>query len=141
MVCQKKTCPLTNTNLGIKAMLWKTAKYMHVVPGFIFPKYLSDAFGLLHKVMSTKLDHNPEELHQFTYLTFFYASATLDEITKHGDVLIPGRYFGAEEGGGDGELFFDKIARFTKQVHDRIKEGRQLDTDIRKNCVSLGFKV
>lgn len=70
-------------------MLWKTAKYMYVVSVFIFPKYLSDAFGVLHEVMSTKLAHNPEELHQFTYLTFFYASATLDEITKHGHVLIP----------------------------------------------------
>jgi len=35
----------------------------------------------------------------------FCKSATLDEIRKHGHVLTPGRYVGAEAQEEDGELF------------------------------------
>ncbi len=43
----------------------------------------------------------------------FCKSASLEEIRKHGHVLTPGRYVGAEPQEDDGEPFEDKMARLT----------------------------
>ena len=43
----------------------------------------------------------------------FCKSATLDEIRKHGHVLTPGRYVGAEAQEDDGEPFEEKMKRLT----------------------------
>lgn len=71
----------------------------------------------------------------------FCASATLEEVAKHGYVLTPGRYVGAEEAEDDGEPFSEKMARLTKQLSEQMKEGEQLDTEIRKNLAGLGFQI
>ena len=43
----------------------------------------------------------------------FCKSAKLDEIRKHGHVLTPGRFVGAEAQEDDGEAFEEKMKRFT----------------------------
>jgi type I restriction enzyme M protein len=54
-----------------------------------------------------------EALHQaqgsYEDVAGFCKSATLDEIRKHGHVLTPGRYVGAEAQEDDGEAFEDKM--------------------------------
>ena len=42
-------------------------------------------------------------------------SATLEEVRRHGHVLILGRYIGAEPQQDDGEAFEDEMARLTAQ--------------------------
>ncbi len=45
----------------------------------------------------------------------FGKSAALEEARKHGHVLTPGRYVGAEALEDDGEPFTDKITRLTSE--------------------------
>ena len=69
----------------------------------------------------------------------FCKSATLAEIHKHGHVLTPGRYVGAEPQADDGELFEDKMNRLTAQWREQQAEARRLDAAIAENLKSLGF--
>jgi len=71
----------------------------------------------------------------------FCKSATIEEITKHGYVLTPGRYVGAEDIEDDGEPFPDKMARLTKQLSEQMEEGARLDEEIRKNLTGVGFPL
>ena len=51
----------------------------------------------------------------------FCKSATLEEIRKHGHVLTPGRYVGAEAQEDDGEPFDDKMKRLVvRRVSGRL---------------------
>ena len=54
----------------------------------------------------------------------------LDEIRKHGHVLTPGRYVGAEEIEDDGEPFEDKMARLTSLLREQQQESLRLDRAI-----------
>lgn len=69
----------------------------------------------------------------------FCKSATLEEIRKHGHVLTPGRYVGAEAQEDDGEPFDEKMARLTSQLKEQIAESRRLDEAIGKNLMELGY--
>ena len=69
----------------------------------------------------------------------FCKSATLQEIHKHGHVLTPGRYVGAEPQEDDGEPFEEKMARLTRQWREQQAEARRLDAAIAANLVRLGF--
>jgi len=69
----------------------------------------------------------------------FCKSATLDDIRKHGYVLTPGRYVGAEAQEDDGEPFDDKMRRLTKTLDDQFAEATKLDETIRENLRRLGF--
>ena len=69
----------------------------------------------------------------------FCNSATLDEIRKHGHVLTPGRYVGAEPQEDDGEPFEEKMTRLTDQWREQQAEARRLDAAIEKNLKRLGF--
>jgi type I restriction enzyme M protein len=62
----------------------------------------------------------------------FCKSVTLEEIRQHGHVLTPGRYIGAEEMEGDGELFETKINRLTHDLEEQFAEGARLESAIRK---------
>ena len=64
-------------------------------------------------------------------------SATLDEVCKHGHVLSPGRYVGAEPQADDGEPFAEKTARLSAISRPR----RPLDEAIEANLRSLGFTM
>jgi len=69
----------------------------------------------------------------------FCKSATLDEIRKHGHVLTPGRYVGAEAAEDDGEPFEDKMKRLTATLRDQVTEARKLDSAIEANLKELGY--
>ena len=69
----------------------------------------------------------------------FCKSAPLDEIRKHGHVLTPGRYVGAEAQEVDGELFEEKMRRLVATLREQQAEGARLDAAIRENLAGLGF--
>jgi type I restriction enzyme M protein len=69
----------------------------------------------------------------------FCKSATLDDIRKHGHVLTPGRYVGAEASEDDGEPFEDKMKRLTATLRVQQKEAAKLDAAIAANLKELGY--
>jgi len=69
----------------------------------------------------------------------FCKAAKLDEVCKHGHVLTPGRYVGAEAIEDDGEPFEEKIKRLTSQLEGQFAESDRLEAAIRKNLNRLGF--
>ena len=69
----------------------------------------------------------------------FCKSATLKEVRKHGHVLTPGRYVGAEPQEDDGEPFAEKMARLTIQWHEQQAEAQPLDAETEANLARLGF--
>jgi type I restriction enzyme M protein len=69
----------------------------------------------------------------------FARSATLEEIQKHGHVLTPGRYVGAEAVEGDGEPFEENIKRLTATLREQQAEGKKLDAAIAVNLKELGY--
>ncbi len=69
----------------------------------------------------------------------FVYSATLDDIRKHGHMLTPGRYVGAEAAEDDGEPFDEKMKRLTETLREQQKEGAKLDAAIAVNLKELGY--
>ncbi len=69
----------------------------------------------------------------------FCKSASLEEIRKHGHVLTPGRYVGAEVYEDDGEPFEEKMKRLTGALLEQFAESSRLEKEILKNLKSLGF--
>jgi type I restriction enzyme M protein len=71
----------------------------------------------------------------------FCKSAAIEEIQKHGYVLTPGRYVGAEVLEDDGEPFEEKMKRLTAELREQVKEGRKLDKAIARNLKELGWPM
>ena len=69
----------------------------------------------------------------------FCKSATLEEVRRHGHVLTPGRYVGAEPQEDDGEPFAEKMARLAAEWRGQRSEAARLDAEIEANLQSLGF--
>ncbi len=69
----------------------------------------------------------------------FCRSVALDELRKHGHVLTPGRYVGAQAPEDDGEPFADKMKRLTARLREQRAEGARLDAAIAENLKRLGF--
>ena len=69
----------------------------------------------------------------------FCKSAPLDEVRRHGHVLTPGRYVGAEPQPEDGEPFDAKMRRLVAELQEQQAEGERLDDAIAKNLKALGF--
>ena len=69
----------------------------------------------------------------------FCKSAPLDEVRRHGHVLTPGRYVGAEPQPDDGEPFEEKMRRLVGELHAQQAEGTRLDVAIAENLEALGF--
>ena len=69
----------------------------------------------------------------------FCKSASLEDIRKHGHVLTPGRYVGAEAIEDDGEAFVDKMRRLSAQWREQQQEAVRLDTAIDANLKELGY--
>ena len=70
----------------------------------------------------------------------FCKSATLEEVRKHGHVLTPGRYVGAEPQPEDSEPFEEKMKRLTAQWREQQAEAGRLDAAIEVNLARLGFE-
>ena len=69
----------------------------------------------------------------------FCRSAPLEEVRKHGHVLTPGRYVGAEAQEDDGEPFAEKMARLAAHWRQQQAEAARLDAAIEENMARLGF--
>jgi type I restriction enzyme M protein len=69
----------------------------------------------------------------------FCKSAALEEIRKHGYVLTPGRYVGAEAVPDDGEPFEEKMARLVAQLRELQAEAAKLDAAIAANLKQFGY--
>jgi type I restriction enzyme M protein len=61
-----------------------------------------------------------------------------EEIEKHGFVLTPGRYVGAEEAEEDDEPFEDKMKRLAAALREQQAEAARLDAAIAANLAELG---
>jgi type I restriction enzyme M protein len=69
----------------------------------------------------------------------FCKAAKLDEIQKHGYVLTPGRYVGAEALEDDGEPFEEKMARLAATLRAQQAEAVRLDATITASLKELGY--
>ena len=69
----------------------------------------------------------------------FCKSVPLDEVGRHGHVLTPGRYVGAEPQPEDTEPFEDKMKRLVAELQEQQAEGARLDAAIAENLKMLGF--
>jgi type I restriction enzyme M protein len=63
----------------------------------------------------------------------------MDEVRKHGYVLTPGRYVGAEAQEDDGEPFEQKMRRLTATLREQQAEAAKLDAAISANLKELGY--
>ncbi len=69
----------------------------------------------------------------------FCKHTALEEIRKHGHVLTPGRYVGAEAAEDDGEPFEDKMRRLTVTLREQQAEAAKLDAAIAANLREVGY--
>ncbi len=76
---------------------------------------------------------------EYADLPGFCKSATLEEVRKHGHVLTPGRYVGAEAQEDDGEPFEEKMKRLTATLREQQAEAAKLDATIATNLKELGY--
>jgi type I restriction enzyme M protein len=67
----------------------------------------------------------------------FCKSATLAEIEKHGFVLTPGRYVGAEDVEDDGVPFAERFAALRARLEEQFAEGRRLEKEILRSLKTL----
>jgi type I restriction enzyme M protein len=80
-----------------------------------------------------------KEAGEYADVPGFCKSAPLDEVRKHGHVLTPGRYVGAEAQEDDGEPFGEKMQRLAAQLRQQQAEAAKLDAAIAANLKELGF--
>jgi type I restriction enzyme M protein len=69
---------------------------------------------------------------KFSPVPGFAKAATIDEIAKHGHVLTPGRYVGAEEQADDAEPFAEKYPRLVAELEEQLAEGERLTAEVRR---------
>ena len=69
----------------------------------------------------------------------FCKATKLDDIRKHGHVLTPGRYVGAEAVEDDGEPFEEKMKRLASTLREQQAEASKLDAAIAANLTELGY--
>lgn len=76
---------------------------------------------------------------EWTYRDFpgFCKAGTIEDIKKHGFVLTPGRYVGAEELEDDGEQFEEKHPRLLAELEDCFAAGERLTTVIRDRLAGV----
>jgi len=69
----------------------------------------------------------------------FCMAVKQEDIRKHGHVLTPGRYVGAEEVQDDGVPFEEKMKLLSATLYDQIDEAAKLDAAIAANLKELGY--
>ena len=80
-----------------------------------------------------------EGVGEYANIPGFCKSSSLEEVRKHGHVLTPGRYVGAEPQPDDGEPFEDKMKRLVVELREQQAESAKLDAAIEINLEKLGF--
>jgi type I restriction enzyme M protein len=76
---------------------------------------------------------------EYSDLPGFCKGALLDEVRKHGHVLTPGRYVGAEVQEQDDEPFEEKMRRLAATLREQRNESTKLDARISANLKDLGY--
>jgi type I restriction enzyme M protein len=79
------------------------------------------------------------EAGKYSDVAGFCKSATIEEIRKHGHVLTPGRYVGAEAQEDDSERFDEKMKRLVATLCEQQAEAARLDTAIAASLRELGY--
>lgn len=77
---------------------------------------------------------------EYSDVAGFCKSVKLEEIAKHGHVLTPGRYVGAEEVEDDDEAFAEKMTQLTEKLGEQMAKGTELDALIRQKLGGLGYE-
>ncbi len=80
-----------------------------------------------------------KEAGEYADVAGYCKSAVLEEVRKHGHVLTPGRYVGAEVPQDDGEPFEEKMQRLAAQLREQQAEAAKLDAAIAANLKELGY--
>lgn len=80
-----------------------------------------------------------KEAGKYSDVAGYCKSASLEEVQKHGHVLTPGRFVGAEAQEDDGEPFEAKMQRLTAQLRSQQAEAAKLDAAIAANLKELGY--
>ena len=80
-----------------------------------------------------------EDAGEYADVPGFCKAAPLEEVRKHGHVLTPGRYVGAEAQEDDGEPFEEKMKRLAARLREQQAEGARLDAAITENLKEIGF--
>jgi type I restriction enzyme M protein len=95
---------------------------------------------ITHGAAPAILLRNPHsEVHEYADVPGFCKSATTDEISKHGYVLTPGRYVGAEELEDEGEPFNEKMTRLVSELNAQFAQSAELEQAIKANLAGLGY--
>ena len=71
----------------------------------------------------------------------FCAVASLDDVAQQDYILTPGRYVGIAEQEDDGEPFAEKMTRLTAELSELFDKGHALESEIRKQLASIGYKI
>lgn len=71
----------------------------------------------------------------------FAKCSTLEEIRRHGHILTPGRYVGAEASDEDDTTFSEKMDQLTSLLAEQMAQGSGLDAAIREKLGVLGYAV
>lgn len=61
----------------------------------------------------------------------FCKSARTEEVAKHGHVLTPGRYVGAEDAEDDGVRFEERVLELQEKLSTQFKKGSEIEDRIR----------
>jgi type I restriction enzyme M protein len=80
-----------------------------------------------------------KESGEYADVAGFCKSASLEEVHKHGHVLTPGRYVGAEAAEDDREPFEEKMQRLTGTMREQQAEAAKLDAAIAAHLKELGY--
>jgi type I restriction enzyme M protein len=71
----------------------------------------------------------------------FCNAATLEDVERHGWVLTPGRYVGAELAEEDGVPFSERFSALRKGLEEQLEESEQLTKIIREKLSEVVFDV
>jgi len=115
-----------------------------------------DARQMGEKISRTQIEFSDEEVARIadTYHAWrgttaakyedakgFSASATLEEIERHGFALTPGRYVGAPESEEDEIEFEERMAELVDQLADELSESERLTAEVKKVLGAVGYDV
>ncbi len=71
----------------------------------------------------------------------FCASATVEDIEKHGFALTPGRYVGAPDSEEDEIAFEERMAELTDRLADELAESERLTAAVKNALGAVGYEV
>jgi type I restriction enzyme M protein len=145
-------------NTGIPACLWFISKKRHEMNGdrkrtgevlFIDASEMGFMADRTHKEFTdediVKITNTYHEWRKtggnYEDIKGFCKSAKMNEITKHGFVLTPGRYVGIPDEVDDGIPFEEKMAELTNKLSEQMKREKGLDEEIKKQLGNIGFKL